>query len=171
MLHVSRKMIMWKSKSIFNKKEMTIAPSKNLLVDGAKSLCESMGSLLEEKIKTATAQKDPSDMVDRIVVYVIYVDRFQKQFNFQDANIIAMNETPVWNNMVSNITTEKTSSKDVSMKSTSHDKVRVSVCLTGKADGIRLKPLIVFKGAKRESKALHVEFHRQGSVASLLISG
>ena len=150
---------------------MTIAPSKILLVDGGKSLCESLGSLLEEQIKTTAAQKDPSDMVDRIVVYVIYVHRFQKQFNFHDANIIAMDETPVWNNMVSNITTEKTSSKNVSMKSTGHDKVRVSFCLTGKADGTRLKPLVVFKGAKRESKALHVEFYRQGSVASLLISG
>ena len=35
------------------------------------------------------------------------------------------------------------------MKSTGHDKVRVSVCLNGKADGTRLKPFNVFKGARR----------------------
>ena len=50
------------------------------------------------------------------------------------------------------------------MKAT--DKVRVSVCMTGKTDGTRLKPFIVFKGAKRESKALHDEFNRKCSVAS-----
>ena len=52
------------------------------------------------------------------------------------------------------------------MKSTGHDKVRVSVCLTGKADGTRLKPFIVFKVAKRESKALHDEFNRKCLVAT-----
>ena len=52
------------------------------------------------------------------------------------------------------------------MKSTGHDKVHVSVCLTGKADGTRLKPFIVFKGAKKESKPLHDEFNRKCSVAS-----
>ena len=38
--------------------------------------------------------------------------------------------------------------------------------LTGKADGTRLKPFIVFKGAKRESKALHDKFNRNCLVAS-----
>ena len=52
------------------------------------------------------------------------------------------------------------------MKSTRHDKVRVSVCLTGKADGTMLKSFIVFKGDKGESKALYDEFYRQCSVAS-----
>ena len=68
--------------------------------------------------------------------------------------------------MVSNTTVEKTGSKEDNMKSTGHDKVRVSVYLAVKADGARLKPFIVFKGAKRESKALHDEFIRKCSVAS-----
>ena len=70
------------------------------------------------------------------------------------AVIIAMDETPVWNDIVSNTTVEKTG-----------DKVHVSVCLTWKTDGTRLKPFIIFKGAKQESIALHDEFHRQCSVA------
>ena len=77
-----------------------------------------------------------------------------------------MDETAVWNDMVSNTTVEKTGSKEFNMKSTGHDKVRVSVCLTGKADETRLKPFIVFKGAKRQSKALHNEFNRKCPVAS-----
>ena len=116
--------------------------------------------------KTTTAQNRPSYMVDRIVAYMMHVHRIQKQFNFHDADIIVMDERPVWNDMVSDTTVEKTDSKEVSMKSTGDVKVCVSVCLTGKADGTSLKPFIIFKRAKRGSKALHNEFHRKCSVAS-----
>ena len=47
-----------------------------------------------------------------------------------------------------------------------HGKVRVSVCLSAKADGTKLKPMIVFGGAKRESKALNGEFKSRCVVAS-----
>ena len=96
----------------------------------------------------------------------MHARRIQKQFNFHYADIIATDETPVWNNLVSNTTVEKTGSKEVSMKSTGHVKVRVSVFLTGKAVGTRLELFMILKEAKRESKALHGEFHRQCSVAS-----
>ena len=52
-LHVIRKMIMWKARNIFNKKT-TILPSKIcflLVVDGVKSLCKGLCSLLEEKLQ------------------------------------------------------------------------------------------------------------------------
>ena len=54
-------------------------------------------------------------MVDRNVAYVMHIRRIQKQFNVHNADIIAMGEIPVWNNMVSNTTVEKTSSKEVPM--------------------------------------------------------
>ena len=44
------------------------------------------------------------------------------------------------------------------MKSTGHEKCRVSVCLTAKADGLKLKPFIVFKNEKRVTKTLNDEF-------------
>ena len=52
------------------------------------------------------------------------------------------------------------------MKSTGHEKVRVSVCLTVKSDGTKLKPFIVFKGAKRDSKALNEQYKSRCVVAS-----
>ena len=127
-----------------------ILPSKIpllLVVDG---VCEKFMRRygFSPRRKTTTSQKNPSYMVDCIIAYVMHVCRIQKQFNFHDANIFAMDETPVWNNMVSNTSVEKTGSKVVPMKSTEHNKVRVSVCLTGKWDGTTLKPFIVFKEAK-----------------------
>ena len=104
---------------------------------------------LSPRRKTATAQKDPSYMIDRIVSYVMHMRRIQNQFSFHDSDIIAINETVVWNNMVFDTTVEVTGSKEVPMKSTGHDNVRVSVCLTGRRDVRRCKPLILFKGAKR----------------------
>ena len=73
-----------------------------------------------------------------------------------------MDETPLSNDMVSNTTVEVTGSKEVSMESTGHDKVCVTVYLTDlskaeNADGTKCKPFILFNGAKRESKPLFVQ--------------
>ena len=40
------------------------------------------------------------------------------------------------------------------------------MCLSAKADGTKIKPIIVFGGAKRESKALNEEFKSRCVVAS-----
>ena len=77
-----------------------------------------------------------------------------------------MTETTVWNNMFSETTAEATGAKDVQMKSTGQEKVRVSVCLAAKLDGTKLKPFIVFGAAKRESKLLYDEYKRPCSLAS-----
>ena len=142
-------MIMWKAKSTFDAKNEDPATKDSFVA--SRGWCEKFmrrhGFSLRRK--TTTAQKDPSYMIDRIIAYVMHVRRLQKQFSFDDTDIIAMDKTAVWNDIVSNTTVEKTGPKEVSVKSTGHDKVRVSVCLTGKAHGTRLKPFIVFKGAKR----------------------
>ena len=116
--------------------------------------------------RTTTAQKDPSHMIGKLVGYIMHVRRLNKQFQFPNSSILAMDETPVWADMVSSTTVDKTGAIDVPLKTTGHEKVRVSVCLTAKGDGTKLKPFIVFVGAKRESKNLHEEYKRQCSVAS-----
>ena len=42
----------------------------------------------------------------------------------------------------------------------------VSVCLSAKADGTKLPPMVVFKAAKREPKALNKEFKNRCVIAS-----
>ena len=76
-----------------------------------------------------------------------------------------MDETAVWADMVANTTVDDIGTRSVSLKTTGHEKVRVSVCLSAKADGTKLKPMIVFGGAKRESKALNEEFKSRCVVA------
>ena len=81
-------------------------------------------------------------------------------------NIVAKDETAVWNDMASETTVEATGAKDVPIKSTGHEKVHISACFSAKLDGTKLKPFIVFSAAKRESKSLNDEYKRQCSVAS-----
>ena len=64
-------------------------------------------------------------------------------------------------------TVETTGKKEVSLKNTRHEKVRISVCLSARAHGTKLKPFIIFGGAKRESEALNKEF---GSRCVLVLS-
>ena len=79
-------------------------------------------------------------------------------YNFNPLQIYAMDKTPAWQDMVGTTTITKQGCKDVVLKSTGHEKARVSVCLTGRADGQKMKPFIVFKGAKRDILKLNEEF-------------
>ena len=90
---------------------------------GVKNLRRAMDSRYGKK--TATVQKDPSYLIDWLVSFVMNAH----QYNFAPLNIVAMNETAVWNYMVSETTVEATSAKDVPMKSTGHEKV--CFCLFG----------------------------------------
>ena len=77
-----------------------------------------------------------------------------------------MDETVVWAEMLSDTTVNAKGAKTITMKSTGHENVRVTVCLTATADGRKLKPMIVFKGAKRESILLNQEFKGRCFIAS-----
>ena len=85
--------------------------------------------------KTTTAQKDPSYLIDRLVSFIMHARRVQRQYNFAPHNIVAIDETAVQNDMISETNVEATGAKNVLMKSTGHEKVRVSVCLAAKLDG------------------------------------
>ena len=116
--------------------------------------------------KTSVAQQDPERHVAKLVAYIVQVRRMQKKHNYNPSDIIAMDETPVWCDMISETTIDKTGKKSITLKTTGNEKARVSVCLAAKADGTKLKPMVVFKGAKREVAALSQEFKHKAVVAT-----
>ena len=77
-----------------------------------------------------------------------------------------MDESAVWADMVAGTTVEKTGKKEIALKSTGHEKVRASVCLAAQANGKKLKPFIVFAGAKRETKSLDQQLKTKCAVRS-----
>lgn len=116
--------------------------------------------------KTSVAQQDPERMVAKLVSYIIQVRQLQIKHNYAPCNIIAMDETPVWCDMISETTVDKGGIKTVTLKTTGQEKSRVSVVLAAKAEGTKLKPMVVFKGAKREVAALNQEFKGRAVVAT-----
>ena len=71
------------------------------------------------------------------------------------SSIIVIDKTSVSNDVVFNTTIHKQGAKSVCLKTTGHEKCMASICLAAKADGTKLKPFVVFRAAKRESKSIY----------------
>ena len=98
--------------------------------------------------KTTVAQKDPEQLIDKLVAYVLQARILSKRFGYQPCNIIAMEETAVWADMTSETTVKSKGARTACVKTTGHEKVKVSVSLAAKADGSEMKAMIVFGGGK-----------------------
>ena len=108
--------------------------------------------------KTTESQNDPEKLIGKLISYILQICRQGGEIAYHDKDIIAMDKTAVWQDMVSNNTINNSGESKIRLKTTSHEKTKVSVCLAAKGDGTKLKPFIVFPGAKRESKAQNDEF-------------
>ena len=64
--------------------------------------------------KTTVAQKDPEQLVDKLVAYVLQARILSKRFGYQPCNIIAKDETAVWADMTSETTVESKCSDSLS---------------------------------------------------------
>ena len=65
---------------------------------------------------------------------------------FTSSDIIAMDETAVWMDAVSNKTVEVRGTKTISLASTGHDKANITEILSAASSGVKKKPLCIFKG-------------------------
>ena len=97
---------------------------------------------------------------------MFYKQKTIETFGYQPCNIIAMGETAVWADMTSDTTVEYIGARTVGLKTTGHEKVRVSVCLAAKTNGSKMKPMVVFGGGKSEMSKLNEEFRSKCITAS-----
>ena len=116
--------------------------------------------------KTNVAQKQPGQMTEKLVNFVLHVSRSRTIYNITAEKIFAMDETCVWFDMPGETTIAEKGSKTVSIKSTGHEKANATVCLTARGDGRKMLPLIVFKGAKRDCDRLQGVDGRQAVILS-----
>ena len=65
--------------------------------------------------------------------------------------VVAMEETAVWQDMLSSAIADNVGKKSIRLKTTGHKNSKISVYLTAKGKGRKLKPFIVFPGGKRET--------------------
>ena len=73
---------------------------------------------LSRRRRTTTAQQDRAGLTDNIISYILHVRRLSSRFNYHASCIIAMDETPVWDDMVLNTTVDVRGAKSVCLKTT-----------------------------------------------------
>ena len=104
--------------------------------EGGKILSYSRGWLekfmnrngLSLRRRRTEAQKT-DELIDRLYAYILKIRRFHTRFNYDLRNIIAMDETAIWNDMISETTLEKRGAHTVHLKTTGHENSKVTVCL------------------------------------------
>ncbi|GAA6077977.1 zinc finger protein 540-like [Tachysurus ichikawai] len=153
-LRVSRKMIRAKAKEVY----ATVSDGRD-----EESFTASAG-WLDKFLKrndfsvrrrtTVVAQKDAKHFTEKLVNFVTYTTRIIKAKKIQPKNIIAMDETAVWFDMVGSTTVDARGARSVPLKTTGHEKSHLTVVLAAKADGTKLKPYIVFKRGIKEVKSM-----------------
>ena len=103
-LRVSRKMIANKAKFLHEEKckEKEMPP---LFVPSSGWLQRFMSRhSLAIRRKTTESQKDPEKLIDKLIGYILQIRRRRAKIAYHDKDIIAMDETAVWQDMVSNTT-------------------------------------------------------------------
>ena len=98
--------------------------------------------------RTTQTQKTPEQIIDKVISYILYVRQLKQRNNYDLDCVIAMDETAMWHEMISNTIVTDKGTKSVVLKTTGHEKNKVTVTLAAKANGDKLKPYIVFTGHK-----------------------
>ena len=112
--------------------------------------------------RTSLAQHDPGNLIDRVISFILNVRRKFHEKGYAKENVIAIDETPIWLDMPSSTTVNEAGASSVTIRSTGHEKDRVTVCLAAKANGQKLKPFIVFRGGKRDVKRMNEDRRLSG---------
>ena len=116
---VSRKMIQKKALEIYS----TVSDGDQMFVASKgwlQHFLERNGLSLRRR--TTMAQKDPDLLTEKLVSYIDYVGKAISSKKIAEKDIIAMDETAVWFDMVSPTTIDTRGAKSVALKTTGHEK-------------------------------------------------
>jgi hypothetical protein len=95
------------------------------------------------------AEEITSNRVDSFLRFVL---RMRTLRQYDDRDILNMDETPVWLEMPGKSTLNMKGASEVSVASTGHEKERVTVTLAAYADGTKLSPLVHLPGSRELPK-------------------
>ena len=103
---------------------------------------------LKFRKSTHVGQKSEEVLGDKMQHFLGFVTRLRRRRNYSLSLIGNMDETPMWVDMPGNYTLETVGTKTVSMKSTGHEKSRITIMLAAMADGTKLTPMVLFQGVR-----------------------
>jgi DDE superfamily endonuclease/Tc5 transposase DNA-binding domain/Brinker DNA-binding domain len=100
---------------------------------------------LSNRRRTTIAQKLPDDLEEAQHEFLSFILYRRIQFDYPQALIGNMDETPMWFDMPNTTTIDKTGARTISIQTCGHEKSHFTVVLSCLADGTKLPPLIIFK--------------------------
>lgn len=101
---------------------------------------------------THVGQKTEEQLSGPIYSFLQYCIHIRTRHHSPHSAMINMDEMPIWLDMPGTYTAEAVGMKTISMLSTGHEKSRITVMLGAKADGTKLKPMVLFKGVRRPQR-------------------
>lgn len=97
--------------------------------------------------KTTVAQKMPPQMEEKILSFHRFVIRMRKLRDYPISNIGNIDETAVYFDMPGSSTLHHKGEKTIIIRTTGHEKDKVTVILTAMADGRKLPPVVILRTA------------------------
>ena len=85
--------------------------------------------------RTTVGQRLPSDLVDKVVQFIMSTRKLRMHNNYSLTAIGNMDETPLWMDMPGDTTIARTGVKSVPLLTSGHEKNRFTVCLAAMACG------------------------------------
>ena len=61
---------------------------------------------LSVRRRTTKSQKDPERLINKLIAYILQVRRRRNRLSYSHSHIIAMDETAVWQDMLSSTTVD-----------------------------------------------------------------
>jgi hypothetical protein len=135
---VSRRIITNKAKDIF------FATDLKLSTGWLTSFMQRHAFVLRRR--TTTCQKPPKDYADAVASFIVHVEERRRRGGFTE--VFAMDETAVWFDCPDNRCIDTRGAKEVTIVTTGHEKMRVTVCLTARSDGKKLLPYVLVKNKR-----------------------
>lgn len=95
---------------------------------------------------TSVGQKLPQDAKRLACNFIGHFETLRQRYNGCDILYANMDEVPVWIDMPANHTYERRGETSVKLSSTGQEKTRFTVVLATLSNGLKLRPMIIFKG-------------------------
>ncbi len=147
------------SRNMIKRKALEIYPSVS---DGSKTFVASTGWLqrflqrhdpsLRQPI--TMTQKEPDLLTEKLVLFLDHVGKAVSSKGILEKDIIAMDETVIWFDIVYSDTGATPHERSQAPKTRRHKESHLTVVLAAKADGTKLQPYVVFRGAVDEVEAM-----------------
>ena len=148
-LQVSRAMIPHKAQAIHEQKCKAWQVSPSFILSNGWVQKFMARNRLSEKCRTEL-QKDQDRLIDKLIAYILQVQRQQNRHYYSHSDIIAMDQTAVRQYMLSSTTVDNVGGKSILLKTAGHESLRL---FDSKGRRNKTKAVYCLSGSQERNKA------------------